>query len=82
MADRIARELGFNVEEHPADWDRHGYAASPIRNGEMVAAKADRGFAFGPLRKRDGKRTGTGDCYHRMRLAGIPVEHFGAKQAE
>jgi len=32
-----ARELGIPVEEYPADWKKHGKAAGPIRNEEMLA---------------------------------------------
>lgn len=40
-ADRLAREFGqqrgITVETFPADWDKHGRAASPIRNAQMLA---------------------------------------------
>ena len=29
---------GVDLEQYPADWDRHGRAAGPIRNGEMAEA--------------------------------------------
>lgn len=40
-ADRHADEWGrgtpgIDVRPHPADWDRHGKAAGPIRNREMI----------------------------------------------
>lgn len=39
-ADRIAKtigkQLGFDVRDYPADWDRFGNAAGPIRNQEML----------------------------------------------
>jgi len=31
-----ALERGYEVIEFPADWDKHGKAAGPIRNEEMV----------------------------------------------
>lgn len=37
-ADRAARRLKMYVEPHPADWKRHGRAAGPIRNAEMLDA--------------------------------------------
>lgn len=39
-ADRISYQLakgtGWRVMEFPADWDKHGRAAGPIRNAEML----------------------------------------------
>ena len=35
-ADRVARELGFNVTAFPADWKKYGRAAGPIRNKQML----------------------------------------------
>lgn len=36
MAAKIAKELGFEVNEHPARWGQYGKAAGPIRNQEML----------------------------------------------
>ena len=33
---RAARQLGWSVEVLPADWRRHGRAAGPIRNRELL----------------------------------------------
>lgn len=46
MADLAARELGWHVEIHPADWIRHRHEAGPVRNTEMVNAGADIALAF------------------------------------
>lgn len=46
LADRIARDLGWEVEAMAADWDAHGKAAGFVRNHDMV--------------KR--VRLGTGEC--------------------
>ncbi|MBE6770480.1 MAG: DUF2493 domain-containing protein [Ruminococcaceae bacterium] len=40
IGERYAKENGFEVEKHPADWEKHGKAAGPIRNKEM-AEKCD-----------------------------------------
>lgn len=31
-----AKQLGLTVKLFPADWDRYGYAAGPIRNRQMA----------------------------------------------
>ena len=53
LGERYALENGFRIERHPADWDRHGRAAGPIRNREM-AKVADYVICFW-----DGKSRGT-----------------------
>lgn len=72
-ADRIAgqeaQKLGLLVEPHPADWERHGNQAGPIRNNEMALAGADLCIAFW-----DGQSAGTKDMMARAKLRGIPVE--------
>lgn len=55
-------------ERHPADWTRHGKAAGPIRNQEMIDAGADGVFAFPTAKSR-----GTYDCMARAWVRGIPV---------
>lgn len=65
---KVAAELGCQLEEHPADWERHGKAAGPIRNAEMVAAGADICLAF-----PRGASRGTRGCMRLAALAGIEV---------
>lgn len=36
-AGMVAARNGFRVVEHPADWQKHGRAAGPIRNKEVAA---------------------------------------------
>lgn len=57
---------GTPVEVFPADWKKHGRAAGPIRNQQMLDAGADLVIAF------PGGR-GTADMVQRARKAGIPV---------
>lgn len=35
LGERYAREKGYKIKEFPADWNKHGRSAGPIRNGEM-----------------------------------------------
>jgi hypothetical protein len=46
LADKAARDLGWTVETHPADWDFYGKQAGFIRNQEMVDLGADLCMAF------------------------------------
>lgn len=66
LARMVGTGLGFEVEHHPADWKRHGKAAGPIRNQQMLDAGADLVIAF------PGGR-GTADMVKRAKGAGVPV---------
>ena len=46
MAGEWAREMGIPVTECPADWERHGKSAGPIRNRQMLAMVPDMVVAF------------------------------------
>jgi len=74
--DRVAQRWadqtrGVTGEGHPADWDRHGNAAGPIRNTEMVAAGADICLAFPSASSK-----GTWDCIRKAADAGIHVRIY------
>ena len=75
LAGHIAGTLGYRVEAHPADWTRHGKAAGPIRNQEMLNAGADLVIAF------PGGR-GTKDMINRAERAGVRVERIEPKPTE
>lgn len=53
LGERFAQEHHLKIERHPADWDRYGKRAGPIRNEEMVQ-RCDGVIAFW-----DGKSRGT-----------------------
>lgn len=96
LVDFAARSIGHVVEQWPADWDRYGAAAGPIRNAKMIAeGRPDCGLAFGLPWKKDPRRTmgknpgwkmtGTGDMMARMFRAKLPVTwvtHPGAEAVE
>lgn len=66
-ADEWARRCGLSVLRFPADWDRYGRAAGPVRNAQMlVEGKPDLVLAF------PGGR-GTADMVRRAREAGVRV---------
>ena len=68
MAQRWVDYQGVRVERYPADWDKHGKSAGPIRNQQMVDLGADICLAFPLPQSR-----GTVHCMNAARKAGIPV---------
>jgi hypothetical protein len=77
IADGWAKISGFAIEPHPADWERHGKRAGPIRNEEMAALGADICIAFW-----DGTSTGTADMLKRAEAHGIPTEVVAPETAK
>lgn len=67
LGERYAAERGYRIERFPADWDRNGIAAGPIRNTKM-AAHADALVAFW-----DGKSRGTKDMIEKAKERNLPV---------
>jgi hypothetical protein len=65
-------DLGVAQERHPAIWGRHGDAAGPIRNAEMVEAGAILCVAVHQMLCVG---RGTKDCARRAIAAGIPTWH-------
>lgn len=76
IAGNIAREMGLRVEPYPAEWDKHGHAAGPIRNQQMLdEGKPTEVHAFHSDLK---KSKGTKDMVRRARTAGLPVAIYGS----
>lgn len=71
LAAMAATEMGFEVEAYPADWDRHGKAAGPIRNQQMLDTGIDVVWAF--VDKPLTESRGTADMVGRARRAGVPT---------
>jgi hypothetical protein len=46
MGEDVARDLGWELELHPADWGALGKSAGFVRNSHMVKLGADRLLAF------------------------------------
>jgi hypothetical protein len=67
LAEAWARERGIKVWRFPADWLRHGRAAGPIRNQQMIN-QADALLAIW-----DGQSRGTGGTIDMARQRGIPT---------
>lgn len=74
-ADRIAADIGymlkFVVFAFPADWNRYGNAAGPIRNRKMLDEKPDIVIAFHSNLQES---RGTKDCVTEASRRGIAIE--------
>ncbi len=66
-AERIAEKDGIPLMRFPADWNKYGKKAAPVRNRKM-ADHADALIAIW-----DGKSRGTRHMIETMRRAGKPV---------
>ena len=66
-----AAKLGFKVEPYPADWDKYGRAAGPVRNSLMLShGKPTEVHAF---HEHIEQSTGTKDMVAKARRAGLLV---------
>lgn len=82
-ADRLAKRLGHQwgaqVIDEPAQWDRYGKRAGPIRNQKMLDDhKPDVVYAF----RSHGKSNGTDDMVAKARAAGVPTYVIGGSPDE
>jgi len=67
LAESWAALFGVGLVRFPADWARHGKAAGPIRNQQMLdEGKPDLVVAFPG-------GAGTADMVRRAKAAGVPV---------
>jgi len=77
-ADRLSGEWaaskGIQVEARPADWKKHGRAAGPIRNSQMLDERPELVIAF-----PGGK--GTADMVRKAKQAGLEVVIVGDEEA-
>ena len=67
LGERYAREQGYDVQRFPANWERDGKAAGPVRNTQM-ANSADALIAFW-----DGKSHGTKSMINIAKAKGLFV---------
>lgn len=67
LGERYAQERGFQIMRFPANWNRDGYRAGPIRNAQM-AENADALIAFW-----DGQSRGTKNMIENARRKGLAV---------
>lgn len=74
MAEQLCQNYGIATEVYPADWNKHGKAAGPIRNQQMVDLGADICLAF-----PKGESRGTRHCMRAAEKAGIEVVNYGER---
>lgn len=67
LADDWAAEVGVHRLPFPADWERHGKAAGPIRNAQMLRIGRPQAVVAFP------GGTGTLDMIQQAQAAGLPV---------
>jgi len=65
---------GVVVESYPADWDKHGRAAGPIRNQQMLDTEIHAVIAFKDKFRDDLQKGGTEDMVRRSLQAKRRVE--------
>jgi len=66
-AAKVARDLGWRVEVHTADWRKHRKGAGMVRNQEMVRSGVTLGLFF--IRKES---PGASGCLRMAIGAGVP----------
>ena len=69
-AEEVAKHLNIPIIVMKADWNKHGKAAGPIRNQEMLDEKPDMVLAFYP---KSGITKGTLDMVTRAKKAKVAV---------
>lgn len=74
LVGEIAEHMGFEVIPFPAEWERWGDAAGPIRNQQML----DEGHPTAVIAFHNdlGHSKGTRDMVRRARAAGLPVRVY------
>ena len=70
LAERLATEQELPIDVIPADWERYGRGAGPIRNKQIVES-ADLVIAFW-----DGKSRGTRSALAHAERAGVAIEVY------
>jgi len=81
LAALYAKQLGFEIDEYPANWGKYHRAAGPIRNKQMLEeGQPDVVLAF---HEDIAESKGTRDMCIQAKKAGIPVKILsGAKQVD
>lgn len=74
MARQWAQFYRVPLARFPADWDRHGRAAGPMRNVQMLReGKPDRAIGFISGRVGEALSKGSADMAARVKAAGVAL---------
>jgi len=71
IAENVCNKLGFKSIVFPADWEKHGRSAGPLRNRQMLNEKPDLVIAF---HSNIETSRGTKDCITAAAQKGITIE--------
>lgn len=77
LAGQIAQELDLSFEEYPANWEKFGKAAGPIRNEQMLLSGLDLVLAFHTDLSQS---RGTAHMVRIASYAGIEVRVFDGRE--
>jgi len=77
MAADCAYDLGWRCKSVPAQWEKYGRAAGPIRNQQMLDMNPDLVIAFHEDLENS---KGTKDMVNRAKKKGVKVIHIGSKK--
>jgi hypothetical protein len=73
IAGKLAEQLGFSVHREPAQWEKYGRAAGPVRNKVMLDMEPDIVLAFHDDLENS---KGTRHCVESAKKRGIEVRLF------
>ena len=70
LGEQVAKNFGIPIKVFPADWDKHGKRAGPLRNIQMAE------YADGLIAIWDGKSIGTKHMIDQANKQGLVVYIF------
>ena len=79
LAGQVAQELGMEVKEVRAEWQRYGRGAGPLRNDKMLNEHPDLVIAF---HNDLAKSKGTADTVRKVQKRGIAVMVVKTREEE
>lgn len=74
LAEQYAVERGIMLRTFPADWNKYGKAAGPIRNADMLSYIMSKDSFPTVIAFWNGYSRGTKDMITKARNAGVPVK--------
>ena len=78
IAGEIGEQFGFKVRRMPAQWEKYGRAAGPIRNQQMLDENKDIDICLSFHHNLELSK-GTRDMVNRVNKAGISHRHYDGR---